>query len=58
MPRGGVRPGSGRPIVPDENRLKPRVMRFTDPDWQAIKTAAKKAEMGISEYIRRKVLGR
>jgi mobilization protein NikA len=48
-----------RPFKPANERLSVFMrLRFTKADYAAIRNAAKKAGLKVSEYARRKLLGR
>lgn len=54
---GGNREGAGRPVtVGDEGRRKNRGILFNDAEYAAVKEAAAKAGVSISEYVRDRVL--
>lgn len=54
---GGNREGAGRPvIVGDEGRRKNRGILFNDAEYEAVKEAAAKADLSISEYVRSRLL--
>lgn len=54
---GGNREGAGRPVtVGDEGRRKNRGILFNDAEYEAVKEAAAKAGVSISEYVRERVL--
>ena len=54
---GGNREGAGRPVtVGDEGRRKNRGILFNDAEYAAVKEAAAKAGVSISEYVRERVL--
>lgn len=54
---GGNREGAGRPVtVGDEGRRKNRGMLFNDAEYKAVKEAAAKADLSISEYVRSRLL--
>ena len=54
---GGNRDGAGRPVtVGDEGRRKNRGILFNDAEYEAVKEAAAKAGVSISEYVRERVL--
>lgn len=55
-PRGGKRPGVGRPPTPPEIKPKIRAIKFTDAEWALVKSKAENQELSISELIRRSVL--
>ena len=49
---GGNREGAGRPItVGDEGRRKNRGILFNDAEYEAVKEAAAKADLSISESL-------
>ncbi len=50
MPRGGKRPGSGRPRL-GNSYAKARTIRVNEETWQQIKTKAKQAGLTTTEYI-------
>lgn len=54
---GGSRPGAGRPLE-GETKRRNRSFKASDDEWARIGELAKEAGLNISEYIRRKVLGR
>lgn len=41
QPRGGLRPGAGRPALPPEEKRKMRSLKATDEEWEKIKAFAK-----------------
>lgn len=54
---GGNREGAGRPItVGDEGRRKNRGILFNDAEYEAVKEAAAKDDLSISEYVRSRLL--
>ena len=54
---GGNREGAGRPVtVGDEGRRKNRGILFNDVEYKAVKEAAAKADLSISEYVRSRLL--
>lgn len=54
---GGNREGAGRPVtVGNEGRRKNRGILFNDAEYEAVKEAAAKAGVSISEYVRERVL--
>lgn len=53
---GGVRKGAGAPVtVGEEGRRKPRAIQMNNDEYAALKAAAEKAEVSISEYARKKI---
>lgn len=55
MTRGGKREGAGRKLT-GLTPAKPRTIRATDEQWQAIKAKAQDAGMNVTEYILTKAL--
>ena len=53
---GGARKGAGAPVtVGEEGRRKPRGIQMNNDEYAALKAAAEKAGMSISEYARKKI---
>jgi hypothetical protein len=48
---GGKRPGAGRPVEPNP-RCKVVAVRLTLAEWQALQTAAYRADLRVSELAR------
>lgn len=56
---GGARKGAGAPItVGEEGRRKPRAIQMNNDEYAALKAAAEKAGMSISEYARMKLFNK
>lgn len=53
---GGKREGSGRPALPDEDKKRPRSIKFSDAEWDWLKQEASRQGVSASEYIRSRVL--
>ena len=49
-PRGGARPGSGRPKV--DEPLKSRTIRVSDADWDAWASAAASSGKNHNQWLR------
>ena len=49
MPRGGFRPGAGRPEAKDKRIM--RGLKFSGQEWEAIKKGAASRNMSAREYI-------
>ena len=56
---GGARKGAGAPVtVGEEGRRKPRAIQMNNDEYAALKAAAEKAGMSISEYARMKLFNK
>ena len=49
MPRGGFRPGAGRPEVKDKRIM--RGLKFSGQEWEAITKGAASKNLSAREYI-------
>ncbi len=48
--------GPGRPALPKLEKRKPRSVKMSDAEWEAIRKKADALGLPISEYIRLKTL--
>ncbi|ULQ59245.1 hypothetical protein K7I13_12190 [Brucepastera parasyntrophica] len=50
-PWGGTRRGAGRPTLKEEEKARPRAIKFYDHEWELIKKKAEESGQGLREYI-------